>query len=83
MLFSILREISFKGKLDIIDSKGKISGILILDMSTINCTDLEGEWKQKLEGHLKSDDFFSVEKYPFASFEIKNSYKLKVSAPKT
>ena len=31
---------------------------------------LEGEYLQKLNGHLKSDDFFGVEKYPTASFKI-------------
>ncbi|MCY1720559.1 YceI family protein [Prolixibacteraceae bacterium Z1-6] len=41
-----------------------------LDLSTIECTDLTGEWKDKLVGHLKSDDFFSVEKHPNATFKI-------------
>jgi len=31
---------------------------------------LSGEWKDKLVGHLKSDDFFSVEKHPNAIFKI-------------
>ena len=39
-------------------------------MTTIACTDLEGEWKEKLEGHLKSDDFFGVNNFPVAKFEI-------------
>ena len=33
-------------------------GEFIIDMTTIIATDLEGEYKGKLEGHLKSDDFF-------------------------
>ena len=41
-----------------------------IDMTSIVCTDLEGEWNEKLVGHLKSDDFFSVEKNPTASFVI-------------
>lgn len=41
-----------------------------MDMSSIECTDLEGEWAAKLVAHLKNDDFFSVEKYPNARFEI-------------
>ena len=41
-----------------------------LDMNSIECTDLSGEWKDKLVGHLKSDDFFSVEKFPTADFKI-------------
>lgn len=45
-------------------------GKFVLDMNTISSTDLEGEWKEKLDDHLKSDDFFAVETYPEASFEI-------------
>ena len=30
-------------------------------------TDLDGEYKGKLEGHLKSADFFSVEEFPTAN----------------
>ncbi|MCV9388129.1 YceI family protein [Reichenbachiella ulvae] len=45
-------------------------GSFVVDMTTINSTDLEGEWKDKLDGHLKSDDFFSVEKNPTAKFVI-------------
>jgi len=53
-----------------------VAGDFTLDMKTINVTDLEGEWKQKLEDHLKgsnekqADDFFNVNKYPTANFEI-------------
>lgn len=42
-----------------------------MDLNSIVCTDLKDEeWNKKLVGHLKSDDFFSVEKYPNAKFEI-------------
>ena len=56
-------------------------GECIIDMTSLTNTDLEGEYKGKLEGHLKSDDFFGVEKYPTAKLTItkakasgKNSY---------
>ncbi|MBA22136.1 MAG: lipid-binding protein [Flavobacteriales bacterium] len=42
-------------------------GSFVVDMNSISCTDLEGEYKGKLEGHLKSDDFFGVDKHPQAS----------------
>lgn len=47
-----------------------VGGIFTIDMQTIECQDLSGEYKGKLEGHLKSDDFFGVETYPEATFVI-------------
>lgn len=50
---------------------GQLSGgSFDIDMNSINCTDLEGEYAGKLVGHLKSDDFFGVAKYPTAKFVI-------------
>ncbi|WP_422092106.1 YceI family protein [Tenacibaculum ovolyticum] len=58
-------------------------GEFTIDMSSISSTDLQGEYKGKLEGHLKSDDFFGVTKYPTASLVFKkvksvskNAYKI-------
>ena len=44
-----------------------------VDMTSIFVSDLNGEYKQKLEGHLKSDDFFSVDKFPKANLLIKET----------
>jgi polyisoprenoid-binding protein YceI len=45
-------------------------------MTSITNTDLKDEgYNQKLFGHLKSDDFFGVEKYPTATFEVTKSAK--------
>lgn len=49
-----------------------VGGNFTIDMNTISNSDLEGEYKGKLEGHLKSDDFFGVEKYPTATLNISN-----------
>ncbi len=46
------------------------SGAFVIDMTSINVLDLQGEWKDKLVGHLKSDDFFSVAKNPTSKLEI-------------
>lgn len=47
-------------------------GSFIIDINSLNNEDLAGdaESKGKLEGHLKSPDFFDVAKYPTAKFEI-------------
>jgi polyisoprenoid-binding protein YceI len=47
-------------------------GSFDINMPTIQVLDLEGDWKAKLEGHLKSDDFFGVEKFPVSNFKITN-----------
>lgn len=47
-----------------------VGGIFTMDMATIDVQDLSGGSKGKLEGHLKSDDFFGVEKYPTSTFVI-------------
>lgn len=53
-----------------------VKGNFVMDMSTITNTDLEDKGSnQKLVGHLKSDDFFGVEKYPTSTLVIKNSTK--------
>ncbi|NNC82603.1 MAG: sodium-translocating pyrophosphatase [Flavobacteriales bacterium] len=50
--------------------EGVISGTVVLDMTTLQATDQSDEKNTKLTGHLKSDDFFAVDEYPEASFEI-------------
>jgi len=56
-----------------LDNGKIISGNFTVDMNTINVEDLQGGSKQRLEGHLRSDDFFSVEKFSEAIFEINSS----------
>lgn len=53
-----------------------ITGTFLIDMNSITVTDLEGDSKASLEGHLKGkaegkeDHFFNVAKYPTAAFEV-------------
>lgn len=47
-----------------------LGGSFTIDMTSIAVSDLTGEYKGKLEGHLKSDDFFGVEKFPTAKLVI-------------
>ena len=69
---------------NLVFTEGKLTGgEFVMDMSTIVTDDLTGEYKGKLEGHLKSDDFFGVEKFPTASLVFtkvkstgKNSYEV-------
>ena len=52
-----------------------ISGNFIVDMTSISVEDISGSGKKRLEGHLKSDDFFSVDKHDKALLYIKGSKK--------
>jgi polyisoprenoid-binding protein YceI len=46
-------------------------GTVVMDMTSITNHDLKDEeYNQRLVGHLKSDDFFGVEKYPTSTFRI-------------
>lgn len=53
-----------------VDKKKISGGKIAVDMNTLINTDGNGVNKN-LVGHLKSDDFFSVEKFPQASLEVK------------
>jgi polyisoprenoid-binding protein YceI len=75
--------ISLKSGLLNFNNDKLVGGEFVMNMQTIEVTDLTGEYKGKLEGHLKSDDFFSVEKHSTATLVItkvdangKNAYKV-------
>ena len=52
------------------------SGEFVVDMTTIDNQDLPEERRARLEAHLKSDDFFSVESHPTALLSILSSESL-------
>lgn len=68
------------GKLNIssgsitVDDNG-VSGEVNVNMESLVVEDLQGEWGEKLEGHLKSDDFFSVDKFKESSIKTISSSK--------
>lgn len=52
------------------------SGTFTIALTTIKNLDLEpGTWNDKLVGHLKSEDFFFIEKYPSATFKLTKATK--------
>lgn len=52
-------------------AKGQlVAGRVTVDMNSIVTTDLQGEYKGKLEGHLKAPDFFDVAQFATSKFEI-------------
>ena len=59
------------GQLSIADGN-VVAGSFDIDMTSIVDNDLASkpDMKAKLEGHLKSDDFFGVEQFPKATFTV-------------
>ena len=48
-----------------------VGGTFTVDMTSLTATDLTGEYQQKLNGHLKADDFFGTDKFPTSTLVIK------------
>lgn len=59
------------GKL-IFKGKKLAGGVFTVNMTTLTSTDLTGEYLGKLNGHLKSEDFFGTEKFPTSTLVFKN-----------
>ena len=54
-----------------------IGGNFVVNMTSLSVEDLSGGAKARLEGHLRSDDFFSVDKYPEATLKISQKAKVE------
>lgn len=53
-----------------------VKGNVVIDMKSITCADLTDEgYNKKLVGHLITDDFFGVEKFPTATFILTKAGK--------
>ena len=57
------------GELQFQDNK-LVGGDFTIDMTSISCLDMTGDYADKLVNHLKSDDFFGVASFPTAQFKI-------------
>lgn len=68
------------GSLEFVE--GNLSGgEFTIDMNSMVNLDMEDKtWNKKLIDHLKSDDFFSVEKFPVAKFKITDVKNYKDSS---
>ena len=56
-------DLKFKAGNIIIKDNNVVSGEFIVDMTSMSVEDLSGGMKEKLEGHLSSDDFFSIKNF--------------------
>lgn len=61
-----------------VNKNNVVGGTIGIDMNSIVNLDItDKDFNQKLIGHLKSDDFFSVEKNPRATFKITSLTPIK------
>jgi polyisoprenoid-binding protein YceI len=61
-----------------VEANALTGGEFVVDMNSIKNSDVKDEkMRERLVGHLKSDDFFGVEKYPLSKLVITGSSKLE------
>jgi len=63
--------LSFKEGMLVFKGKKLTGGSFIADMTTLANTDQSGDGKKKLEGHLRSADFFNTEEFKTAKLVFK------------
>ena len=76
--------IAFRGGEIAVANGLPVSGRFVLDMTTIANLDLQDEdLRGMLHRHLKSEDFFDVERYPEAAFELRGAAAIAGATPGT
>lgn len=56
---------------EILTNEGElVGGSFVIDMTTLENTDLEGGTKEKFEDHMQAEDYFDIANHPEAKFEI-------------
>jgi polyisoprenoid-binding protein YceI len=67
---------------DVMVADGRATGRFAVDMATIRNADLAGDPHQPaLISHLMSDDFFFVQRFPRATFEVRSVTPLEEATP--
>ncbi len=75
--------VAFENGEILVEGNTLAGGTVTVNMTTLDATDLQGEYHDKLVGHLKSDDFFSTEKHKTATLKIKTATAIKGAKPGT
>ena len=68
--------VQIKNGYTIFDNDSLIGAQIIIDMNTITVSDIESpEWNQSLVDHLKDDDFFGIDLFPYATLLVTSVQK--------
>ncbi|MFL2576945.1 MAG: YceI family protein [Flavobacteriales bacterium] len=69
--------VSLKSGYLVLDHENIVGGNFIIDMTSITCTDIKSEKKNKyFVDHMKDRDFFDVARFPIAELDITNAKKI-------
>ena len=63
--------VAFKSGALVFKNNALKGGTFTVDMTSLTATDLTGEYLGKLNGHLKSEDFFGTAKFPTSTLVFK------------
>lgn len=63
----------------ILDHGRLAGGEFTIDMNTISTQDMSEKYNQKLDNHLKNEDFFNVDKFPTSTIKITQAFQKKGS----